>query len=34
MGTPGVTGEAKLAKKHTISPRLMTVPTEFHGSST
>ena len=34
VGTPGVNDEAKLAKQHTISPRLMTVPTEFHGSST
>ena len=34
VGTPGVTDEAKLAKQHTISPKLMTVPTEFHGSST
>ena len=34
VGTPRVTDEAKLAKQHTISPRLMTVPTEFHGSST
>ena len=34
VGTPGVTDEAKLAKQHTISPRLMTVPTEFRGPST
>ena len=34
VGTPGVTDEAKLAKQHTISPRLMTVPTEFRGPLT